>query len=183
MPAACRPASLPVYRARLSETSSLAHVPSEKVLPRRPLVPVGWTSPQPASAPTDVMFPASPSSPTEENKPKPSCAPHLRDAYEFSEPADSDAMEEFHCPINFDFCRQPVQPRASIGPCPEFASQPKSRACAKLMVRSGLRCCLCFKLKAACVCLKAFQRLGLSTQGPPFATQVGVVAYGPGLPI
>ena len=117
---------------------------------------------------SDVMFPASPSSPTEENKPKPSCAPHLRDAYEFSEPGDSDAMEEFHCPINFDFCRQPLQPRASIGPCLEFASQPKSRACAKLMVRSGLRCCFCFKLKAACICLKASSKTCFERTRSPF---------------
>ena len=59
--------------------------------------------------------------------------------------------------INFDFCKQSVQsPRSSASKLSDAlsASKPQTRACTKLLVRSGLRCHCCFRVKSACLCPK-----------------------------
>ena len=108
-----------------------------------------------------------PPSPEQEEKPKPSAAPHLRaasSAFEPSEDCFSPPKEDFGYQINFDFCRQAAQTSAYSSSGPTGNSQPSTRACAKLLVRSGLRCCFCFSLKSECLCHKisASQYLCLS---------------------
>ena len=114
----------------------------------------------------------------EKKKPKPSAAPHLQLAACASKP-DEDSLslpkedfggqislslpkEDFGGQINFDFCKQQAQTPAHSANCQTQGPQPKSRACAKLLVRSGLRCSCCFSLKSACLCLKHFLSLVLN---------------------
>ena len=155
------------------------HMPSDKPT-RQPGTPVGEllarrssqpastkSRPQPAKRPclpidilcsdsdSDAAYIETPPSPKPEEKPKPSAAPHLRLAASASKPSEESLRPpkaEFGCQINFDFCRHAVQNSASN--CLKPGSQPTTRACAKLLVRSGLRCCWCFSLKSECLCLK-----------------------------
>ena len=123
---------------------------------------------------SDIAYIATPSPPTHGEKPKPSAAPHLQWAACASKP-DEDSLslpqedlgsqlslslpkEDFGGQINFDFCKQQAQTLAHSANCRTQGPQPKSRACAKLLVRSGLRCSCCFSLKSACLCLKTFSQ-------------------------
>ena len=157
------------------------HMPSDKPT-RQPGTPVGEllarrssqpasssSGHQPSSSPglpinifcsdsdSDAAYIVTPPSPKQEEKPKPSAAPHLRLAASASKPAEvslSLPKEDFGCQINFDFCRQAAQTSAYSSNCLTPGYRPTTRACAKLLVRSGLRCCCCFRLKSACLCLK-----------------------------
>ena len=117
---------------------------------------------------TDLAYVASSSSLEQGEKPKPSAAPHLTGMTSAHRPPDSAGLtmpkaefgdqtalslpnEDFGGQINFDFCKQ--QPMFAAHSM-ITSSQPKSRACAKLLVRSGLRCSYCFCLKSACLCRK-----------------------------
>ena len=90
-----------------------------------------------------------------DQKPKPSAAPHLRPSADAHQPADESlslSMLDFGQQIDFRFCKHLVQDFAS-SPCSSKPSLgPPTRACAKLLVRSGLCCSLCFRLKSACLC-------------------------------
>ena len=68
--------------------------------------------------------------------------------------ASGPSQAGFGYQINFDFCRHTVQNSASSPNCLKPGFQPTTRACAKLLVRSGLRCCWCFSLKSDCLCLE-----------------------------
>ena len=165
------------------------HMPSDKpsrqpgtpvgeLLARRPSQPASSTSrPRPSKRPrlpidilcsdsdSDAAYIATPPSPKPEEKPKPSAAPHLRLATSASKPSEespSPPKAEFGYQINFDFCRHAVQNSASSPICLKPGSQPTTRACAKLLVRSGLRCCWCFSLKSECLCLKTILQDPLS---------------------
>ena len=59
----------------------------------------------------------------------------------------------FGAEIAVGFCLSAAQPPADSCGSPLQPSRPQSRACAKLLVRSGLRCALCFRLKSDCLCL------------------------------
>ena len=119
---------------------------------------------------SDLAYVASPSSPEQGERPKPSAAPHLHWKASTHEPSDAGLNlpteeladqatlslpnEDFGCQINFEFCKQQSQFAAHSATCLTQRSQLKSRACAKLLVRSGLRCPRCFSLKSACLCIK-----------------------------
>ena len=69
--------------------------------------------------------------------------------------------EDSSCPsadfgqqIDFDFCKPTVQPSADTRSSAKQPLRPRPRACAKLLVRSGLRCGTCFRIKSACTCLQ-----------------------------
>ena len=120
---------------------------------------------------SDLAYVASSSSPEQGEKPKPSAAPHLQWTTSAHKPSASAGLslpkaefseqnslslpiEDFGGQINFDFCKQQPQLAAHSVSRLTQSSQPKSRACAKLLVRSGLRCSCCFCLKSACLCVK-----------------------------
>ena len=119
---------------------------------------------------SDLAYIASPSSPQQGEKPKPSTAPHLKRTASAYKPSGaglslpkedfggqialSRPNEDFGGQINFEFCKQQPQTATHTANCLTQGSQPKSRACAKLLVRSGLRCSCCFSLKSACLCMK-----------------------------
>ena len=121
---------------------------------------------------SDLAYITSPSSPQQGEKPRPSTAPHLEWSASTYKPttacislpkehfgaqiALSLPNEDFGGQINFEFCKQQPQTAAHTANCLTQSSQPKSRACAKLLVRSGLRCSFCFSLKSACLCIKHF---------------------------
>ena len=144
--------------------------PVGELLARRPSQPASPRSrPRPSKRPhvhlhslcseseSDADRTSTPSSPKREEKPKPSIAPHLRHQASASKPSEdghSPPQTEFGCQLNFDFCKQSVQDLASSPFCLKQGSQPNTRACAKLLVRSGLRCCWCFSLKSECLCLQ-----------------------------
>ena len=143
--------------------------PVGELLARRPSQPASTSSrPRPSKRPhvpldilcseseSDAAYTATPPSPKPEEKPKPSAAPHLRleASASKSDESPSPLKAEFGCQINFDFCRHAVQNSASSPFCLKPGSQPTTCACAKLLVRSGLRCCWCFSLKSDCLCLK-----------------------------
>ena len=127
---------------------------------------------------SDLAYIVTPSPPKQGEKPKPSAAPHLQLAASASKPAEASLSlpkedfgsqislslpkEDFGGQINFDFCKQPAQTPAYSSNCLTQGHQPRTRACAKLLVRSGLRCSCCFSLKSACLCLKHFIRLALA---------------------
>ena len=120
---------------------------------------------------SDIAYFASSSSPEQREKPKPSAAPHLAWTTSLDKPPDSGSLcmpkaeldkqtslslpnEDFGSQINFDFCKQQPKFAAQSATSMIQSHQPKSRACAKLLVRSGLRCSCCFCLKSACLCVK-----------------------------
>ena len=106
---------------------------------------------------SDTAYTATPPLPKQEEKPRPSAAPHLQLAAPASKPAEyslSLPKEDFGCQINFDSCKQAAQTPAYSSNCRTPGYQPMTRACAKLLVRSALRCSFCFSLKSACLCLK-----------------------------
>ena len=133
---------------------------------------------------SDAAYIRTPSSPKQKEKPKPSAAPHLRQAASASKPADfslSLPKKDFGYQINFDFCKKATQTSAYSSDGPTPGSRPKNRACAKLLVRSGLRCSCCFRLKSACLCLKHSTRLyHLVTY---FRPRCLAYIHGPGLPL
>ena len=61
-------------------------------------------------------------------------------------------MLEFGQQIDFEFYKHAVQDFASSPGSSKQSLGPPTRACAKLLVRSGLRCSLCFRLKSECLC-------------------------------
>ena len=120
---------------------------------------------------SDFAYFAEPSPPKYGEKPKPSAAPHIQLAASTAtftpkevsldlhkEAADGHVSlslpkEDFGGQVDFDFCKQQALPPAHCANCHTHSTQPKSRACAKLLVRSGLRCASCFCLKSECICL------------------------------
>ena len=127
---------------------------------------------------SDLAYITSPSSPILEERPKPSIAPHLISTASTHKPSeaglslpkeDFDSQialslpnEDFSGQINFEFCKQQPRTVAYTTTSPNQGSQPKSRACAKLLVRSGLRCFCCFSLKSDCLCVKHFAACALA---------------------
>ena len=107
----------------------------------------------------DSVMPLSPPSPTTcldnpDQKPKPTKAPHLRFSAEAYEPRDvspSPSRVDFGHQIDFGFCKTLTQDFASSPSSAKQSLGHPTRACAKLLVRSGLRCSLCFQLRSACL--------------------------------
>ncbi|CAE7251347.1 unnamed protein product, partial [Symbiodinium microadriaticum] len=115
---------------------------------------------------SDFAYFAEPSPPKSGEKPKPSAAPHIQLAASSCTPKEESLglhkeavdvhislslpKEDFGGQVNFDFCKQQALPPAHSAICQTQSNQPKSRACAKLLVRSGLRCAFCFCLKSEC---------------------------------
>ena len=116
-----------------------------------------------------------------DEKPKPSVAPHLRLPADDIQPNEESLIMptmDFGHQIDFEFCKHVMQDFASsLGPS-EQSLGPRTRACAKLLVRSGLRCSFCFRLKSECLCLetrpKRHPHLPLSLQ---CVDQVPLLAY------
>ena len=89
-----------------------------------------------------------------DQKPKPTKAPHLRFSAEAYEPRDvspSPSRVDFGHQIDFGFCKTLTQDFASSPSSAKQSLGHPTRACAKLLVRSGLRCSLCFQLRSACL--------------------------------
>ena len=168
---AARAAYRPVLRLMPSDKPTRQPgTPVGELVARRSSQPASTNSrPQPSKRPwlpidilcsdsdSDAAYTQTPPSPKQEEKLQPSAALHLRLAVSDSKHCDdslSSPKAEFGYQINFDFCRHAVQKSASSQNCLNPGSQPTTRACAKLLVRSGLRCCSCFSLKSQCLCLK-----------------------------
>ena len=99
-----------------------------------------------------------------DDKPKPSAAPHLRPSARAPQPTEESLSlfrMDFAYQIDFDFCKHVVQDFASSPSSSKPSLGPPTRACAKLLVRSGLHCRWCFRLKSECLCLET------QTQAPP----------------
>ena len=130
---------------------------------KRPTLPIDLFCSESDSDATEIELSPSPATTLDkpDKKPKPSAAPHLRLPAEALQPTDESpslSREEFGQQIDFSFCKPMVQISASH---PGFSNQslgPPTRACAKLLVRSGLRCSLCFRLKSECLYLHADTR-------------------------
>ena len=90
-------------------------------------------------------------------KPRPSQAPHLRPSSGEAALAASPCTlcPDFGQDIDFSFCRSGAQPMTDDSTAFQQMRRLRSKACAKLMVRSGLRCSLCFSTKSACTCLQS----------------------------
>ena len=138
-----------------------SHAPDSDLRPKpskRPYSPADLFFSDSDSA--DTVMPLSPPSPTTcldnpGQKPKPTTAPHLRFSAEAYEPPDESpslSRVDFGHQIDFGFCKISTQDFASSPSSAKQSLGPPTRACAKLLVRSGLRCSLCFKQKSACLC-------------------------------
>ena len=142
----------------------LARRPSQTTLPeprpkpsKRPSLPIDMLCSDSNSDATSVeMAPSPATSPQEpDDKPKPSAAPHLRLSAAMPQPSEESlslSRTDFGYQIDFDFCRHTAQDFASSPSSSKPGVQPPTRACAKLLVRSGLRRYCCFCLKSECLC-------------------------------
>ena len=147
-------------------SSQLALTTYKPIASQSPILPTNIFC---SDSDSDFAYCAEPSPPKHREKPKPSAAPHIQLAAStftpkvvslglYKEAADghislSLPKEDFGGQVNFDFCKQQALPPAHCANCQTQSTQPKSRACAKLLVRSGLRCASCFCLKSECICL------------------------------
>ena len=125
---------------------------------KRPASPLVWLRSPSDSYTSAASFSPSPtaSAPSPSAKPRPSKAPHLWPS------SGEDALVASPCTlspdfgqdIDFSFCHSATQPMTDDSAAYQRLRRLRSKACAKLMVRSGLRCSLCFRIKSACACLQ-----------------------------
>ena len=146
--------------------SQLASTTYKPIASQSPVLPTNIFC---SDSDSDFAYFAEPSPPKHGEKPKPSAAPHIQLAASTYTPKEESLglhkeavdghislslpKEDFGGQVNFDFCKQQALPPAHGAICQTQSTQPKSRACAKLLVRSGLRCACCFCLKSECICL------------------------------
>ena len=125
---------------------------------KRPASPMDCLRSPSDSYTSAASFSPSPtaSAPSPPAKPRPSKVPHLRLSPGEDAPVESSCKfsPDFGQAIDFSFCHSFLQPLTDDSAVSQRLRRLKSRACAKLMVRSGLRCSLCFRIKSECICLQ-----------------------------